>query len=51
MRYSEPDVVVVGAGIVGGTLGTVLARTGFEVATPCDRRRWTQLTYAQESRV
>jgi flavin-dependent dehydrogenase len=31
MRYSEPDVVIVGAGIAGGALGTVLARTGFEV--------------------
>ena len=32
MRYSEPDVVIVGAGTAGGALGTVLARTGFEVA-------------------
>ena len=31
MRHSEPDVVIVGAGIAGGALGTVLARTGFEV--------------------
>jgi 2-polyprenyl-6-methoxyphenol hydroxylase-like FAD-dependent oxidoreductase len=31
MRYSEPDVVIVGAGIAGGALGTVLARAGFEV--------------------
>ena len=26
MRHSEPDVVIVGAGIAGGALGTVLAR-------------------------
>src|SRR5665213_951736 len=32
MRYAEPDVVIVGAGIAGGALGTVLARAGFEVA-------------------
>ena len=31
MRHSEPDVVVVGAGIAGGALGTVLARAGFGV--------------------
>src|ERR1700722_5277459 len=31
MHYSEPEVVVVGTGIAGGQLGTVLARTGFEV--------------------
>ena len=31
MSHSEPDVVVVGAGIAGGALGTVLARAGFEV--------------------
>jgi 2-polyprenyl-6-methoxyphenol hydroxylase-like FAD-dependent oxidoreductase len=31
MRHSEPDVVIVGAGIAGGALGTVLARGGFEV--------------------
>jgi 2-polyprenyl-6-methoxyphenol hydroxylase-like FAD-dependent oxidoreductase len=31
MPYSEPDVVIVGAGIAGGALGTVLARAGFEV--------------------
>ena len=31
MPHSEPDVVIVGAGIAGGALGTVLARTGFEV--------------------
>jgi 2-polyprenyl-6-methoxyphenol hydroxylase-like FAD-dependent oxidoreductase len=31
VRYSEPDVVIVGAGIAGGALGTVLARAGFEV--------------------
>src|ERR1700721_2361850 len=31
MHYSEPEVVIVGAGIAGGALGTVLARTGFEV--------------------
>ena len=31
MRYAEPDVVIVGAGIAGGALGTVLARAGFEV--------------------
>jgi flavin-dependent dehydrogenase len=32
MRYSEPNVVIIGAGIAGGAPGTVLARTGFEVA-------------------
>jgi 2-polyprenyl-6-methoxyphenol hydroxylase-like FAD-dependent oxidoreductase len=32
MRHLEPDVVIVGAGIAGGALGTVLARGGFEVA-------------------
>ena len=32
MRHAEPDVVIVGAGIAGGALGTVLARAGFEVA-------------------
>ena len=31
MRRTEPDVVIVGAGIAGGALGTVLARAGFEV--------------------
>ena len=31
MHHSEPDVVIVGAGIAGGALGTVLARDGFEV--------------------
>jgi len=31
MSHSEPDVVIVGAGIAGGALGTVLARAGFEV--------------------
>jgi 2-polyprenyl-6-methoxyphenol hydroxylase-like FAD-dependent oxidoreductase len=31
MGHVEPDVVIVGAGIAGGALGTVLARTGFEV--------------------
>ena len=31
MRHSEPDVVIVGAGIAGGALGAVLARAGFEV--------------------
>jgi 2-polyprenyl-6-methoxyphenol hydroxylase-like FAD-dependent oxidoreductase len=31
MRHSEPDVVIVGAGIAGGALGTVLARAGLEV--------------------
>ncbi|MEO6783107.1 MAG: FAD-dependent monooxygenase [Bradyrhizobium sp.] len=31
MGYSEPDVVIVGAGIAGGALGVVLARAGFEV--------------------
>jgi 2-polyprenyl-6-methoxyphenol hydroxylase-like FAD-dependent oxidoreductase len=31
MRHSEPDIVIVGAGIAGGALGTVLARAGFEV--------------------
>ena len=31
MRNAEPDVVIVGAGIAGGALGTVLARAGFEV--------------------
>ena len=31
MRYSEPEIVIVGAGIAGGALGTVLARAGFEV--------------------
>ena len=28
MRHAEPDVVIVGAGIAGGALGTVLARAG-----------------------
>ena len=32
MRHAEPDVVIVGAGVAGGALGTVLARAGFEVA-------------------
>ena len=32
MRHAEPDVVIVGAGIAGGALGTVLADAGFEVA-------------------
>ena len=32
MRHAEPDVVIVGAGIAGGALGTVLAEAGFEVA-------------------
>ena len=31
MRHSKPDVVIVGAGIAGGALGTALARAGFEV--------------------
>jgi 2-polyprenyl-6-methoxyphenol hydroxylase-like FAD-dependent oxidoreductase len=31
MSHSEPDVVIVGAGIAGGALVTVLARDGFEV--------------------
>jgi 2-polyprenyl-6-methoxyphenol hydroxylase-like FAD-dependent oxidoreductase len=31
MDHAEPDVVIVGAGIAGGALGTVLARAGFEV--------------------
>jgi 2-polyprenyl-6-methoxyphenol hydroxylase-like FAD-dependent oxidoreductase len=31
MRHAEPDVVIVGAGIAGGALGTVLASAGFEV--------------------
>jgi len=31
MRHAEPDVVIVGAGIAGGALGTVLARDGFDV--------------------
>jgi 2-polyprenyl-6-methoxyphenol hydroxylase-like FAD-dependent oxidoreductase len=31
MRHSEPDVAIVGAGIAGGALGTVLARAGLEV--------------------
>ena len=31
MRHLDPDVVIVGAGIAGGALGTVLARAGFEV--------------------
>ena len=31
MHHLEPDVVIVGAGIAGGALGTVLARGGFEV--------------------
>ena len=31
MHHLEPDVVIVGAGIAGGALGTVLARHGFEV--------------------
>ncbi len=32
MRHAGPDVVIVGAGIAGGALGTVLAGAGFEVA-------------------
>ena len=32
MRHAEPDVVIVGAGIAGGALGTLLAGAGFEVA-------------------
>jgi 2-polyprenyl-6-methoxyphenol hydroxylase-like FAD-dependent oxidoreductase len=32
MRHVEPDVVIVGAGIAGGALGTLLAGAGFEVA-------------------
>src|SRR5215468_5293050 len=31
MNYGEPDVLIVGAGIAGGALGTVLARAGLEV--------------------
>ena len=31
MRNAEPDVVIVGAGIAGGALGTLLAGAGFEV--------------------
>jgi 2-polyprenyl-6-methoxyphenol hydroxylase-like FAD-dependent oxidoreductase len=31
MRHSDPDVVIIGAGIAGGALGTVLARAGFGV--------------------
>jgi 2-polyprenyl-6-methoxyphenol hydroxylase-like FAD-dependent oxidoreductase len=31
MRHSDPDVVIIGAGIAGGALGTVLARAGLEV--------------------
>ena len=31
MRHSEPDVAIVGAGIAGGALGTVLSRAGLEV--------------------
>jgi 2-polyprenyl-6-methoxyphenol hydroxylase-like FAD-dependent oxidoreductase len=31
MGHSEPDVVIVGAGIAGGALGTVLARASLEV--------------------
>jgi len=31
MQHAQPDVVIVGAGIAGGALGTVLARAGFEV--------------------
>ena len=31
MLHSEPDVAIVGAGIAGGALGTVLARAGLEV--------------------
>jgi 2-polyprenyl-6-methoxyphenol hydroxylase-like FAD-dependent oxidoreductase len=31
MDHAEPDVVIAGAGIAGGALGTVLARAGFEV--------------------
>ena len=29
MRHAEPDVVIVGAGIAGGALGTLLAGAGF----------------------
>jgi 2-polyprenyl-6-methoxyphenol hydroxylase-like FAD-dependent oxidoreductase len=32
MRHVEPDVVIIGAGIAGGALGTLLAGAGFEVA-------------------
>jgi 2-polyprenyl-6-methoxyphenol hydroxylase-like FAD-dependent oxidoreductase len=32
MRHAEPDVVIIGAGIAGGALGTVLASAGFEAA-------------------
>src|SRR5258708_27544963 len=32
MCHAGPDVVIVGAGIAGGALGTVLAGAGFEVA-------------------
>ena len=32
MRHAEPDIVIVGAGIAGGALGTVLAGARFEVA-------------------
>jgi 2-polyprenyl-6-methoxyphenol hydroxylase-like FAD-dependent oxidoreductase len=31
MHQAEPDVVIVGAGIAGGALGTVLSRAGFAV--------------------
>ncbi|MBV9566366.1 MAG: FAD-dependent monooxygenase [Bradyrhizobium sp.] len=31
MRHADPDIVIVGAGIAGGALGTVLARAGFGV--------------------
>jgi 2-polyprenyl-6-methoxyphenol hydroxylase-like FAD-dependent oxidoreductase len=31
MPHSEPDVVIVGAGIAGGAVGTLLARAGLEV--------------------
>jgi 2-polyprenyl-6-methoxyphenol hydroxylase-like FAD-dependent oxidoreductase len=31
MQNAQPDVVIVGTGIAGGALGTVLARAGFEV--------------------
>jgi 2-polyprenyl-6-methoxyphenol hydroxylase-like FAD-dependent oxidoreductase len=31
MPHSEPDVIIVGAGIAGGALGTLLARAGLEV--------------------
>ena len=31
MRQAKPDVVIVGAGVAGGALGTVLARAGFDV--------------------